>query len=124
MPILELGAGGISITVHSTASAYCGGTSPGTGGQVGGVNVWPSSDGNCTGKKSGTLQAVLTHELAHVLGWNSGHGGLPGSRTSLTANCTTFIPGTSSSDPISDNVCLHDVEALFRAKASGIGWTP
>ena len=123
MPQFQLRSGGVSVTIHSSGSAYCGGTVPGSGGYVGGVHVWVSTDGNCTGKKSGDLQAVLTHELAHVLGWNSSHGGLPGSRTSITQNCTTFLPGTSSGDPISANVCLHDVEALFLAKASGSGWT-
>lgn len=124
MPQLQVASsGGIPVTIPSADTAYCGATTPGTGGRVGQVIIYGASSGNCNTKKTGELQPVLRHELAHVLGWNSAHGGLPGSRTSITANCVTFLPAKDSEDEMTSNVCFHDVEALFRAKASGSGWT-
>jgi hypothetical protein len=121
MDIVE--SGGIPVTIPSSDTAYCGGTVPGDSGRVGAVIIYRASSGSCSSKKTGQLQPVLRHELAHVLGWNSAHGGLPGSRTSTTENCVTFLPAKESAEEMTANVCYHDVEALFRAKASESGWT-
>src|SRR5690606_3394543 len=58
---------------------------------------------------------------SHILGWNSGHGG-DSAAAVLTENCTTFNVKFGTPDPINASVCLHDVEALFRAHSSGSGW--
>lgn len=86
------------------------------------MNVWEASHTQCSGAKSADLTTVITHELSHVLGWNSAHGGYPGSLTSLTQDCATFTADPADSGPLSGNVCLHDVEALFRARLNSNGW--
>ncbi|HPF62149.1 MAG TPA: hypothetical protein PLI93_08840 [Gemmatimonadales bacterium] len=114
--------GGIPLVGHGNSSdgLYCGLTTPGSGGKVGAIHIYPSSE--CNGK-TGSRAAVLTHEFAHALGWNSGHGNYTTGRTPTTAGCTTFISRTGDADPISSSVCRHDVEALFRAYFNSSGWT-
>lgn len=122
MPLLQVvDSGGTDVNIPSGSGPFCGGVSPGGSGVTGPLNVWPSSDINCSNKKTGSLTAVLTHELSHILGWNSGHGG-DSAAAVLTENCTTFNVKFGTPDPINASVCLHDVEALFRAHSSGSGW--
>jgi hypothetical protein len=122
MPLLQIvPSGGTAVNIPSGTGQFCGGVNPGTGGVTGALNVYLSSHPDCTTRKTGGLTAVLTHELSHVLGWNSGHGG-DSAVTSLTENCTTFNVKFGTPAPINESVCLHDVEALFRAHASGSGW--
>jgi hypothetical protein len=123
MPLLQIvPSGGTTVNIPSGTGQFCGGVNPGTGGVTGALNVYLSSHPDCTTRKTGGLTAVLTHELSHILGWNSGHGG-DSAVTSLTENCTTFNVKFGTPAPINESVCLHDVEALFRAHASGSGWS-
>ena len=121
MPKFTIGANGVPVTIPGSADAYCGETTVGDSGRVGEVIIYADVGENCNTKKTGTLSAVIRHELAHVLGWNKSHGGAS-ARTSVTEDCVTFLPSKDSVAVMSENVCLHDVEALFRARASGSGW--
>lgn len=92
LPLLatQLGSGGIPLIRHANSTSYCGGTIEGSNGRVSSVNIWPSTHASCQGKQSGSLAAVLTHELSHALGWNSGHGS-DSAATTTTAGCTSFL---------------------------------
>lgn len=124
MPLLsEVSSGGVPFNVHglSGSNQYCGDTPGGSGGHVLRVDIWPASDPACNSGGSGTLREIAAHEMSHVLGWNGGHGGSPDAANSFTVGCAAFIDiGTV---PLSSAACRHDVEALFRAKASTSGWT-
>ena len=93
---LSVGSGGIPFTIHaaSPTGEYCGRTKGGAqgDGRVAEVNVWPITHSSCEGALPSSLGVTIVHELAHVIGWGSGHGLGQGSVTSTTNGCTTFIP--------------------------------
>lgn len=104
------------VNASTTNGDFCGGTFEGSG-RVDRVEVWPSGNANCVGKKTAGLATILVHELSHVLGWDASHGGDPARSSSLTnTGCTTFIPKPSEGGGISGSVCYHDVEAILRAQ--------
>lgn len=117
---LAAGGGGTKVRLDATSSTgeYCGKTE-----NVSEVRIFPASSTNCASSETGSLLAVVTHELGHVLGWNGGHGppfaALSSVTGAQTGRCTMFIrPGF----PVSANVCHHDAEPLFRARLAG-GWS-
>ncbi|MDX2206207.1 MAG: hypothetical protein SFU57_01060 [Gemmatimonadales bacterium] len=118
-------ASGIRVHIEGgTGDLWCGRTF----GKSGGIDsVLIRRDQNCGGSRRASRQTILTHELAHVLGWNTGHGPEFAKFSPLTAGiCTTFLPRDSAimaETPVAGSVCHAEVEALFRARLGG-GWLP
>jgi hypothetical protein len=117
---------GIPVNFQSgSGELWCGSVASGSGGTVGTVSI--KHDANCGSDRRAPRQNIVTHELAHVVGWNGGHGPDFAKSGPLTAGlCTTFLPTDTIllvENPVPGSVCYHEVEPIFRARMDG-GWAP
>jgi hypothetical protein len=100
--------GDVVIEVFGTAP-YCDrvdlSTQPAT------IRLYNQNDPQCAASNVGDFISVLKHGLGHVLGWtNNVHTrGVAG----ISDNCIMYLGAQSR--PVGGDVCLHDVEAVFRA---------
>lgn len=97
------------------------GTTPAPGGVITTIVLTPAA--SCGSIQTGPRDVVIRHEVAHVLGWDQGHGGDPARNSSITGpysgRCTTFIHKSKNDGPIPPNVCPHEVEVINRAYTDG-----
>lgn len=126
MFLLARSSSGIPVNFDAGGgNLWCGTVTPGSGGTVGPVAI--KHDNNCGSSRRAPRQNIVTHELAHVVGWNTGHGPDFAKAGPLTAGlCTTFLPTDSvllAENPVPGSVCYHEVEPIFRARMDG-GWAP
>ena len=115
-------SGGIPINFDAGGGdSWCGTVGQGSGGTVGPVTIKHGS--NCNNDRRAPRQDIVTHELAHVAGWNQGHGPKFAKEGPLTAGlCTTFLPLDTTAFPaVPGSVCHHEVEPIFRGRMAG-GW--
>lgn len=111
-------SGGIPVEFPANMGAgdYCGGTPDGAGS----ITLTQYVPTVTCGGQRGTLEQVLTHEIAHLLGLNQQHGGSFARSSSLTStSCTSYIPLGSGFGNLTTNVCYHEVETIIRARNGG-----
>jgi len=107
----------VTVTVVGSGSSFCGETSVDGNGRPTVVVISEASLSACNNKNTGSLTAAITHELAHVLGYGTGHGGSDARGASFTLNCATFLPKIGEGRFIPSGICHHEVEPIFRAYA-------
>lgn len=120
-------SGGIPVYFSSSTATngtdFCGLTPPTTTGSADAMYTYKGATTACQNFQRGTLTQVLVHELSHVLGLNSQHGGPASRNSTLTGgvNCASYLPVGSGDGNLGGTVCHHEVETIIRAR-NGSGY--
>jgi len=120
-------SGGIPVYFSSSTATigtdFCGLTPLTTTGSAVAIYTYKGATAACLNFQRGTLTQVLVHELSHVLGLNSQHGGVAAQTSLLTGGgrCASYITPGSGDGSLSNTVCHHEVETIIRAR-NGTGY--
>jgi hypothetical protein len=95
-----------------SGSVYCGDVIG--SGQSYTMRLFPSTSSTCDGRVSGPLADAFRHEITGPIGWDDTAEGL--AQAGVSDHCSLYI--SDASPFFKSQVCLHEVEGVFRAYRS------
>lgn len=98
----------VNVTVSGSGPLYCGTVA----GSATTYTIAIQSSAQCGDFHTGTLRDALKHELSGVLGWIDYTEGL--TVAGVSDRCAVSLPEVEPKR-LNSNVCLHEVEGVFRA---------